>query len=196
MPEHRDQTRDQASDQARELMRRFPGWSAWRGSATGSWWAMGPGRLLVECADPMALAARIAALVPPAAQSPAPAPVTVRLDTEQHLVRTARRQVRQTLTAWGLDHLTDDAVLTVSELATNAQRHAHPPITLTLSRDGVRLAIELSDGSTDLPTQRDPGDCGGFGHTVVQSLADVTITVHPTGKTIRALLPRTAPAES
>ncbi len=47
----------------------------------------------------------------------------------------ARELTRQRMCAWGLADRADDAVITVSELATNAFRHGAPPVTLTLARE-------------------------------------------------------------
>ncbi|MDT7544646.1 MAG: hypothetical protein QOE99_756, partial [Actinomycetota bacterium] len=45
-----------------------------------------------------------------------------------------RRAVTETLDQWGLSELTDDAVLAVSELVTNAILHADPPFVVRLAR--------------------------------------------------------------
>ncbi|MFD4370166.1 ATP-binding protein [Streptomyces sp. NPDC058486] len=49
-----------------------------------------------------------------------------------HAVVRARRQVTETLCAWGLPHLVDDAAVVVSELTTNALRHGVGPVWHTL----------------------------------------------------------------
>ncbi|MCX4857199.1 ATP-binding protein [Streptomyces canus] len=72
-------------------------------------------------------------------------------------VRAARTAVRNRLSAWNLDGLADVAALLVSELVTNALRHATGPIGVRLVRpdaaDGV-LLVEVSDPLPDPPRER------------------------------------------
>jgi anti-sigma regulatory factor (Ser/Thr protein kinase) len=72
-------------------------------------------------------------------------------------VRAARTAVRNRLSAWDLDGLADIAALLVSELVTNALRHATGPIGVRLVRpeavDGV-LLVEVSDPLPDMPRER------------------------------------------
>jgi anti-sigma regulatory factor (Ser/Thr protein kinase) len=72
-------------------------------------------------------------------------------------VRAARTAVRDRLAAWSLDGLADVAALLVSELVTNALRHATGPIGVRLVRpgavDGV-LLVEVSDPLPDPPRER------------------------------------------
>ncbi|MGW0845943.1 ATP-binding protein [Streptomyces sp. NPDC002787] len=88
---------------------------------------------------------------------PASAPVppgAVNVSPISHIpeaVRTLRHRARALLTCWGLSpDVVDEAVLVISELATNAIEHALPPAELRLSlawADGRRvLRIEVSDG--------------------------------------------------
>ncbi|MFF3329019.1 ATP-binding protein [Streptomyces sp. NPDC002888] len=74
-------------------------------------------------------------------------------------VRTARAVVRGKLRGWGLDSLGDLAALLVSELVTNALRHATGPIGVRLVRPaglpGV-LLVEVSDPLPDPPRERAP----------------------------------------
>jgi anti-sigma regulatory factor (Ser/Thr protein kinase) len=74
-------------------------------------------------------------------------------------VGAARRTVRQKLIAWGLSaDLVDTAVLVLSELTTNALRHAHSApgreigVHVALSADCLR--IEVSDAGTGHPRPR------------------------------------------
>ncbi|WP_225805047.1 ATP-binding protein [Streptomyces sp. NK15101] len=48
----------------------------------------------------------------------------------------------------------EDLVLIVSELVTNAVRHAKGPYALTVSMEKGRVGIAVSDGSVDLPGRR------------------------------------------
>lgn len=67
-------------------------------------------------------------------------------------VARARDLVRGACTALGFDaETTGDAVVMVSELATNAIRHARPPYELRLHRGGRILTCEFADASPILP---------------------------------------------
>jgi anti-sigma regulatory factor (Ser/Thr protein kinase) len=67
-------------------------------------------------------------------------------------VRRARELVRGALTALGFDaETTGDGIVMVSELVTNAIRHARPPYELRLSCDERTLTCEVIDASPVLP---------------------------------------------
>lgn len=89
-------------------------------------------------------------------------------------VRTARAVVRGKLRGWGLDNLGDLATLLVSELVTNALRHATGPIGVRLVRPAGLpdvLVVEVSDPLPDLPRERapEPEDESGRGLQLVAS---------------------------
>ncbi|MBQ1091702.1 ATP-binding protein [Streptomyces sp. B93] len=91
-------------------------------------------------------------------------------------VRAARGLVRRQLRGWGLDHVGDLAALLVSELVTNALRHATGPIGVRLVRPGPSdgtLLVEVSDPVPDPPRERAarPEDESGRG---LQLLASTT----------------------
>ncbi|MEG3629631.1 ATP-binding protein [Streptomyces poriticola] len=76
---------------------------------------------------------------------------------EPDAVRTARSLVRGRLRGWGLEAVGDIAALLVSELVTNALRHATGPIGVRLVRpSGVNgvLRVEVSDPLPDPPRER------------------------------------------
>ncbi|WP_107417737.1 ATP-binding protein [Streptomyces sp. CB03238] len=90
---------------------------------------------------------------------------------------------------------TDTVVLVVSELVTNALRHAGGVCSLRLAarRDAIEVAV--ADPSPARPRMRTPdlnGGTGGFGWPMVHRLArSVTVTgTGDGGKTVRALLSR------
>ncbi|MFG2778748.1 ATP-binding protein [Streptomyces prunicolor] len=91
---------------------------------------------------------------------------------EPGAVRTARTAVRGQLRDWDLDALADIAALLVSELVTNALRHATGPIGVRLVRPvgpaGV-LLVEVSDPLPDPPRERvaRPEDENGRGLQLV-----------------------------
>lgn len=108
-------------------------------------------------------------------------------------VGEARHQTRATLTVWGVpEDAVDVAELIVSELVTNAIRHASAPIQLRLIRNAA-LICEVSDSSSTAPHPRRARalDEGGRGLFLVGQLAERWGTRHtPTGKTIWAEQPR------
>jgi anti-sigma regulatory factor (Ser/Thr protein kinase) len=90
-------------------------------------------------------------------------------------VRLARQATRDTLAAWQLSHLEEAAVLLVSELVTNAVRHARDTgaIGLELASVGTGLRVEVQDGDPHWrlkPSSADD-DESGFGFVLVDSLA-------------------------
>lgn len=78
--------------------------------------------------------------------------------------------VRRTLVDWGYRGNHDDVVLVVSELVTNALRHAAGTPLLRLVGAGPGLRIEVADASPALPRSRPAGTSGGWGLTLVQRL--------------------------
>jgi anti-sigma regulatory factor (Ser/Thr protein kinase) len=90
-------------------------------------------------------------------------------------VRLARQVTRDVLARWRLAHLEDTAVLLVSELVTNAVRHARDThaIALDLEIGETWLRIEVQDADSSWPHRRTPGrfDESGFGLVLVDGLA-------------------------
>jgi anti-sigma regulatory factor (Ser/Thr protein kinase) len=83
----------------------------------------------------------------------------------------------------------------VSELVTNALRHAGGVSALRLAAGPRTLRVTVEDPSGDRPQQRRPdltGRSGGFGWPMIQSLADtVTVLSAPDGgKAVLATLGR------
>ncbi|WRQ81434.1 SpoIIE family protein phosphatase [Streptomyces sp. MUM 178J] len=118
---------------------------------------------------------------------------TWRLPRELTAVGQARSLTTEQLDAWDLEDLAFTAELIVSELVTNAIRHASGPVSLRLIRD-VNLIFEVSDGSHTSPHLRraHTNDEGGRGLFLVAQFAQRWGTRYTTdGKTIWAeqLLP-------
>ena len=65
----------------------------------------------------------------------------------------SREFVRHHLLEHGLAFLSDDVELVVSELATNAVRHARTPFTVSLHAFETTLLLEVEDGSWTRPCQ-------------------------------------------
>ncbi|ATW49785.1 ATP-binding protein [Streptomyces xantholiticus] len=103
-------------------------------------------------------------------------------------VRGARRFTRSTLGRWELDERFDDVALVVSELVTNALRHALPaentsdepakeaPVRLHLMRWTGRLVCAVRDPSHDGPRSREAEEDfsaeSGRGLFLVDSFSD------------------------
>lgn len=90
-------------------------------------------------------------------------------------VRLARQVTREVLTAWRLAHVEENAVQLISELVTNAVRHARSTDVITLELEVVRtsLRIEVYRYRPGLPLPRTPGefDKTGLGFAIVDALA-------------------------
>jgi serine phosphatase RsbU (regulator of sigma subunit) len=117
--------------------------------------------------------------------------VTWDLPAEPQIVAEARARAARQVTAWGLEEATFTTELLVSELVTNAIRHARPPIQLRMILDTM-LSCEVSDASIAAPHHRraDRYDEGGRGLMLVARLAARWGTRHTqAGKTIWAQQP-------
>ncbi|MFB6848213.1 ATP-binding protein [Streptomyces sp. NPDC056373] len=77
-------------------------------------------------------------------------------------VRLARSQLRKYLQHWKAEELTDSGTLLLSELLTNAVRHARVSpgrrIETVFEVTEEMLRVEVSDASNDLPALRHPSD--------------------------------------
>lgn len=95
-------------------------------------------------------------------------------------LRKLRARVRETVSANpsavgpGSAHRSEQLVLIVDELASNALRHGAAPVTATLSRGPYQWLIAVTDSSERQPPTpahgRDPG-LGGFGLYLVADLS-------------------------
>jgi anti-sigma regulatory factor (Ser/Thr protein kinase) len=125
----------------------------------------------------------------------------VTLPTDDGAVRLARRVTRDVLARWRLDHVQDTAVLLVSELVTNAVRHARGTyaIALDLEIGATWLRIEVQDADPRWPKPRVPDrlDESGFGLVLVDALAgNWGVRQTATGKAVWAELDTRFPAEA
>ncbi len=106
---------------------------------------------------------------------PAPplASASTSLPPEPRQVGAGRRFVRETLAAWGQQELAAHACLLVSEILTNAIRHACQPIELRLHRRAGELVAEIFDDDAQLPQRMVPGlaEESGRGLMIVDALA-------------------------
>jgi anti-sigma regulatory factor (Ser/Thr protein kinase) len=108
----------------------------------------------------------------------APDPVILRWGRHPSSVGRARCALRKTLPEWGLVTLEDTATLVLSELLTNAVRHARVPagreIETRWATASGGLRIEVHDASPTRPERRPapPDACDGRGLALVAALAD------------------------
>ena len=108
------------------------------------------------------------------------------LPARYEAVREARQFTRRTLDQWDMGDRFDDVCLVVSELVTNALRHAlpantprgtelDPPVRLHLMRWTERLVCAVRDPSHDSPVARETDDFSaesGRGLFLVDSFSD------------------------
>ncbi len=103
-------------------------------------------------------------------------------------VTYVRHQTRLVLRLWRLTDLMGPVEVLISELATNAVRHAGTMFTVAASWDGLTLRIEVSDASPlaprpQLAAHRDRE--GGRGLLLVDAIAtDWGVDLYPQGKTV------------
>lgn len=105
----------------------------------------------------------------------------------------ARAAVTQDALALGLDDLSDDVALIVSEMVTNAVRHAEPPVRLEVEVTDTEVVVAVCDGTPSPPVRRPADDDaeGGRGMLLVDLLtADHGVRPQPPGKTVWARLLR------
>ena len=124
--------------------------------------------------------------------------VTYYLGRHPSEISRAREKARKALTDWGLVSHTDLAELVVSELATNALRHAAGPIAIRLSHTADRdLRLEVHDYGPARPSLHQPtaDDEQGRGLPLLAALADlhdgtwgVADDHRPPGKTVYVTL--------
>ena len=97
------------------------------------------------------------------------------LPAVSHSVRLSRHATRAALIAWQLAHVDEVAALLVSELVTNAVRHAKgiDVVTVNLHAGRTWLRIEVQDTDRQWPQPRIPDrhDESGFGFILVDALA-------------------------
>jgi anti-sigma regulatory factor (Ser/Thr protein kinase) len=111
------------------------------------------------------------------------------LPAELASIRTGRFFARDVVLAWGLEALSDDVQLGVSELLTNAVKHAATDVVLTLCVD-TELRVEVRDWLPELRRPLVPGPAApdattGRGLQIVAAISsDWGIAAFPQGKSV------------
>ncbi|MEU2392603.1 ATP-binding protein [Streptomyces sp. NPDC007369] len=85
----------------------------------------------------------------------------------------------------------DDALLVVTELVSNARRHAGGVTAFRVRCRPPRAAVEVSDADPEVPLHRSApaGVPGMFGWLMINRLAEnVTVETGPSGKTITVVV--------
>ncbi|MFE3829905.1 ATP-binding protein [Streptomyces sp. NPDC059092] len=104
--------------------------------------------------------------------------VVLRWNRHPSSVGLARLELRKALAGWGLSRLEDSALLILSELLTNAARHARVSpgreIETRYLTGPHGLRIEVHDASREQPRPQAPelDACEGRGLVIVEALAD------------------------
>jgi anti-sigma regulatory factor (Ser/Thr protein kinase)/anti-anti-sigma regulatory factor len=78
----------------------------------------------------------------------------VRSGPTANVVAEARALVARACATWGVVEVSEDAELVVSELCSNAVRHARTPMQVLVRRTASHLYIEVFDGSPRMPVER------------------------------------------
>ncbi len=118
------------------------------------------------------------------------------LPPEPASVAQARRFVAATFASWDIaDELTDDALIVVSELVTNAVRHARSSCEVRLTLDTAAVRISVLDSGAGTPDPRPFNDSmpNGRGLHIVGALSSAWGVDHvPEGKLVWAEMSRVA----
>ncbi|MEV4641361.1 ATP-binding protein [Actinoplanes sp. NPDC049548] len=99
----------------------------------------------------------------------------IQLPANDSAPAVARAVVTDVCTAWRMPHLRDDACLVITELVSNAIKHAGMPASVLLSRRGRGIHLAVRDNDPRLPrpveTPAGPKQTHGLGLRLVQATA-------------------------
>ena len=112
----------------------------------------------------------------------------IHLETTLGAPATARKAVVDLLHEDGRTAPAPMAELVVTEIVSNAVLHAAAPVDMTLTLDGDRMRVEVSDGAPDRQlVRRIPGPNGGYGLPMIAALSrDWGVTHLPDRKVVWA----------
>jgi len=115
---------------------------------------------------------------------------TVELPPEPASARRGREFARSVVTPWGLEEMLDDIALGITELISNAVRHAKSGVVVTIRRDQQCVTIEVLDHNPApvqpvANVQEDPYATSGRGlHLVSAISADWGVRRIASGKVV------------
>jgi anti-sigma regulatory factor (Ser/Thr protein kinase) len=116
---------------------------------------------------------------PPLPTTAAPRDIEWRLPRHARSVSKARALFREQAASWGLpQEVTDTAELLLSELMTNAYRHARVPASreiwarCVVAEDRVRVTVTDANDTLPIPGTASPDAESGRGLALVAALAD------------------------
>ena len=116
----------------------------------------------------------------------------VEVESYPEQVESVRAFALAALAQWELEGMSDDALLVVSELATNVVMHARTPMRVTLHSDGLSfIRIEVHDDNPRQPILAPPpvDATSGRGLPLVTAIAQSWgVRAEPCGKTVWAEL--------
>jgi len=120
--------------------------------------------------------------------------VTTLLPRDRRAATDARDWLAGYLDGWTDGPQADDALLVVSELATNAVQHGVGDVVVRAEIDAERaIQLSVTDASDRLPALQavDPRRVGGLGLRIVDQVAsDWGVSPFPGGKTVWATIAR------
>jgi anti-sigma regulatory factor (Ser/Thr protein kinase) len=111
------------------------------------------------------------------------------LPRERRSVVDARDWLREFLAVRVSNALIDDALLVLSELATNALRHGLGEVVVRAGVDEGAVQLSVTDWGTELPALQpvDPSRVGGLGLRIVDEVSTAWgVAPFPGGKTVWA----------
>jgi anti-sigma regulatory factor (Ser/Thr protein kinase) len=98
-------------------------------------------------------------------------PVRQRFEASPGAVREARAFLQSAMAGRVDPEIERELTVVLSELASNAVRHAQTPFEVVVTTNG-QVRIEVQDGSTEAPVPKAPSGEGGWGLVVVDRICD------------------------
>ena len=97
--------------------------------------------------------------------------VRQRFDASPGAVREARVFLQTAMAGRVAPEFQNELTVVLSELASNAVRHARTPFEVVVTTNG-HVRFEVEDGSTEVPVPKAPSGEGGWGLVLVDRVCD------------------------